>query len=365
MRILMRNTVFKTAALAGLFLCMLALAGAFSGITTSVHAIHADDVDTEEELKQFVQEAIDEYYINTIIRDHCDFTKVTRLAPVVDQIPDLSTSTVEDIKRLIPLFSNTTFFPPAGLTRADIDEGCEFTPHRFAEVFGRTDGNWKSGSIYLFVMDDTGEMLYNGADENLEEERIVAVDEAGQNVRELIVGGAETSPKEDGSFVKYCWDDPAVDSDDIADNDPETAPGDSLKISYVVNPFEYLGAPALSASPGIIFGSGIYPEMMDSELPECDGNGMADGGGGMEPMEPEPMEPEPMEPEPMEPEPMEPEPMEPGMVTSVSGGGCAIAAGSDNAPRGTAFNLLLIVSALVFTISFRSRAMDKQNGVRS
>ena len=74
MRILMRNTVFKTAALAGLFSCMLMLAGAFSGITTSVHATHADEVDTEADLEQFVKAAIDEYYINTIIKS-CDFSQ--------------------------------------------------------------------------------------------------------------------------------------------------------------------------------------------------------------------------------------------------------------------------------------------------
>ena len=61
MKILMRNTVFKTAALAGLFSCMLVLAGAFSGVTASVHAmhegfIHADEVGTDEEkLEQFVR----------------------------------------------------------------------------------------------------------------------------------------------------------------------------------------------------------------------------------------------------------------------------------------------------------------------
>ena len=79
MRVLMRNTVFKTAALAGLFLCMLALAGAFSGITTSVHATHADEVQTEADLKPFVEAAIDEYYINTIIKQHCDFSQITSL----------------------------------------------------------------------------------------------------------------------------------------------------------------------------------------------------------------------------------------------------------------------------------------------
>lgn len=109
-----------------------------------------------------------------------------------------------------------------------------------------------------------------------------ATDEGGRDVGQLIVDGAEASPKEDGSFVKYCWDNPAVPDDNIdeADNDPAIAPGDSLKISYVVDPFSSLGVPAPSGSPGIIFGSGIYPEMPDPDLPECNGNGIAGDGGG-------------------------------------------------------------------------------------
>ena len=106
MRILMRNTVFKTAALAGLFSCMLVLVGAFSGITVSVHAmhegfIHADEVGTDEEkLKQFVEDAVDAYYIDFIIRA-CDFSE----APFASLITvDLATATIEEIKPLIPLF---------------------------------------------------------------------------------------------------------------------------------------------------------------------------------------------------------------------------------------------------------------------
>ena len=99
MRILMRNTVFKTAALAGLFSCMLALVGAFSGITASVHAmhegfIHADDVDTEaEKLKEFVEEAVDEYYIEFLIKERCDFRKLLEgkelQIPIEDFLPML------------------------------------------------------------------------------------------------------------------------------------------------------------------------------------------------------------------------------------------------------------------------------------
>lgn len=359
MRILMRNTVFKTAALAGLFSCVLMLAGAFSGITNPAHAIHADEVETEEQLKRFVQEAIDEYYIKTIIKT-CDFSENPRITGALEVANiDLATATVEQIKGYIKLFDLV------GLTsRSDIAPYCDFR-QRFAEVFGRGDEDWNSGSIYLFVMDDTGEMLYHGANQDSEGKPVVAVDEAGQNVGKLILDGAETPPKKDGSIVRYCWDDPQNPDDDIAeaDSDSTIAPGDSLKISYVVDPFEYYEAPALSASPGIIFGSGIYPTEMDSNLPQCDGNGMADGGGDMEPMDPEPMDPEPMDPEPMDPEPMDPEPMDPEeMLTSVSGGGCAIAAESDSTPRSDALNLLLIVSALLFTVSFGNRAVGRRNG---
>lgn len=349
MRILMRNTVFKTAALAGLFLCVLMLAGAFSGITTSAHAVHADEVDTEEELKQFVKEAVDEYYIDFIIKTQCDFSKITppgSSASLSDLIalrfPNFLELPADRIRPTIPLFSTLR------LTREDMEKGCDFT-QRFAEVFGRGEGDWNSGSIYLFVMDDTGKMLYHGADDTLEGQTIVAVDEGERNVRELIVGEAAT-PMNDG-IVKYCWDDPQDDGDDIAeaDNDPTVAPGDSLKVSYVIDPFQDMGAPALSGSPGIIFGSGIYPEMIDPELPECNGNGIA--GDGPEPTEPMP---------PMEP-PMDPEP-EP---TSVSGGGCAIAGGGDSTPRNDALNLLLMVSTLFLAVSFGNRAAGRRNAIRS
>ena len=190
-------------------------------------------------------------------------------------------------------------------------------------------------------------MLYHGADQNIEGTVLSAVDEGGRDVRDEIVSA------EAGDIVKYCWDDPATEDDNIDDNDPATAPGDSLKISYVVDPFEYLGASALSASPGVIFGSGIYPGP-DSEFPECDGNGMADGGGEMEP--------EPMEPEPMEPEM---EDMVEEVVTSVSGGGCAIATGSDSDSRNDALNLLLIVSGLFLAVSFGNRAVGRRNGSSS
>ena len=76
MRVLMRNTVFKTATLAGLFLCMLVFAGVFFRYY-GFRARHptAAEVGTDTaKLEQFVKAAIDEYYINTILKS-CDFSQ--------------------------------------------------------------------------------------------------------------------------------------------------------------------------------------------------------------------------------------------------------------------------------------------------
>ena len=53
------------------------------------------------------------------------------------------------------------------------------------------------------------------------------------------------------------------------------------------------------------------------------------------------------------------------VVDSVSGGGCAIAAGSDSTSQNNALNLLLIVSGLFLAVSFGNRAVGRRNGSSS
>ena len=371
MRILTRNTVFKTAVLTGLLSCLLVLAGAFFGTTVSVHAMHgfthADEVGTEAELKQFVEDAVDAYYIDFIIKS-CDFSD----APFASLITvDLATATIEEIKPLIPLF------PAVGLTsRSDIEPYCDFT-QRFDQVFdkggNREEGDWKAGSIYLFIMDDQGKMLFHGDDPDVEGIVLAAEDEGGRDVRQLIIDEAET-PSNAG-IVQYCWDNPDVPGDEILDSNGNPiegkAPGDSWKKSYVVDPFVYLGAPALSGSPGVIFGSDIYPDPETGNAPSgCDGNGMADYDG--DGMDGDGMDGDGMDGDGMDGDGMDGDGMDgdgDDIVDTIKdvaeSGGCTIAAGSDNTPRSNAFNLLLIVSALFLAVSFGSRAMDKRNGVRS
>ena len=103
-------------------------------------------------------------------------------------------------------------------------------------------------------MDDQKRVLFSGADPSIEEKVLVAEDEGGRDVPQLIIDEAE-APGNNG-IVEYCWEDPNVDDDKILDSDGEPiegkAPGDSLKISYVVDPFVYLGA------PGALRFSGYY-----------------------------------------------------------------------------------------------------------
>ena len=366
MRILMRNTVFKTTALAALFLCMLALVVVFFGTTDFAHATHdqapaitADQV-TEENLEEFVQGAADAYYIDLIMKHHCNFSSVAALdVPGIGMVPG---STIQNLLPNLPTATIKNYIP--AFSDLDMTEYCDLD-HRFPEVFDGEDGNWKSGSIYLFIMNDEGEMLYHGADPSVVGTTLDVEDAGERDVLEVITDGID-DPSNPGGIVQYCWDDPTVMNDDNRDENGDLiegeAPGDSWKISYVVDPFEYLGMTPPMDSPGVIFGSGIYPKD-ESERMLLEGCRIVTDDEP-EPMEPEPMEPEPMEPEPMEPEPMEPEPMDDGMPTSVSGGGCAIAAGSGSTPRNDALNLL-IVSALFLAVSFGNRAAGRRNGSSS
>ena len=99
---------------------------------------------------------------------------------------------------------------------------------------------WKSGSIYLFIMNDDGTMLYNGANQAFEGTVLQAIDRGDRDVLEVITDAVAGTPS--GASVQYCWDDPTVEGDDEPNANAMMAPGFSWKISYVVNPFDVLGS---------------------------------------------------------------------------------------------------------------------------
>ena len=136
MRILTRSTVFETVVMRSLFWCVLALAVAFSSVPAQaqgfedlpgsniVPAITADQVGTSKEhLKEFVEAAVDAYYIEFLIRRHCDFWEpvtpedrelITSFLltnfpqyDISDLTPEsIKTLSTEQIKKLIPILTN-------------------------------------------------------------------------------------------------------------------------------------------------------------------------------------------------------------------------------------------------------------------
>ena len=178
--------------------------------------------------------------------------------------------------------------------------------------FKGEDGPWESGSLYLFIMYDDGEVVFNAKSPVLENTTLDITDRTGCNVGEEIVrvvnGEARECrdlgllPEDSAGFVEYLWDDPDDPDDGDSrfhdDGDRTVSPGFSPKLSYV----EALHVRGRK----IIAGSGIYP---------------APAG-------------------------------------KASGGGCAVSRDlSGNAPRGATLNLFLAALAL---LAAASRATGKR-----
>lgn len=230
--------LFRTIALT-IILALIAVAG---------HAITASEVKTKEDLKQFVGEAVDAYYIDYVIRERCDLSELGPL-PI-----DLETDSTEEIKRGVHLLETTG---------VNIAELCDFeNALEFRQVF-HNDPRWRSGSIYLFVSINFT-TPYNGlvpefvGVDDLED----ITDVAGRLVSQMIADAAmgPLPGQTEKGFLEYCWDDPAVEGDEIVDDDILTSPGDSWKIGYAVEVLEHLGFNEPDGWPGILLISGIYPK---------------------------------------------------------------------------------------------------------
>ena len=110
-------------------------------------------------------------------------------------------------------------------------------------AFRQEGGHWKVGSIYLWVVSGSGIVLFHGTESELEG-RLANVDRVDVNgvrfVYELIKGAREN---EEGTFLRYNFDDPTIDGDE------ETG---SPKIGYAK------GFPVPNSDQKLIVGSGIF-----------------------------------------------------------------------------------------------------------
>ena len=125
----------------------------------------------------------------------------------------------------------------------------------------RSEGEWKSGSIYLFVYDLQGNMIFHGQDQSLEGQDLIDLEDLnGVKVTQEILAQVANG----GGFVEYLWDDPIIEGDEDRS---------SPKVSYA--------APLSILRQEFAIGSGFYPNTVGSDG-GMDGDGDTDGEEGFE-----------------------------------------------------------------------------------
>lgn len=287
--------------------------------------VSADQVETAGDLeaqkaalKRFVHSAIEAYYIDFLIKGSCDFSTV----PGFENI-DLASLTRDQIKKSIPAIASFAGGQASVLSVCNVLKASLYRP-----VMRSEEGDWKSGSVYVFAMDDdidVQRVLFNGLDSQLEDKDLKLSDNGGRDVGKLIIDAVHMADKGEGVFVEYCWDDPDYEGDEVRDENgnpiPGKAPGKSYKLSYVVDSLDYIRLPPPPDAPKYIFGSGIYPKEGEGNL--LDGCEFSRAGVG--------------------------EPTD-----AADGGGCAIFRTGDT-PQGTVLNLFLMASVLFLAVSFGRR----------
>ena len=124
-----------------------------------------------------------------------------------------------------------------GAAKAYLEAADQVTP-----LFREEGGFWKSGSIYIFIMNKEGVFFFHGANPSLEGQNLYDLEDLNgvQFVQELLAA-AEAG----GGYVEYLFDDPLVEGDE------ETG---SPKVSYA----ETLSSPDFQDGQPFVIGSGFY-----------------------------------------------------------------------------------------------------------
>ena len=124
----------------------------------------AGDLEAQKEaLKSFVHSAIDAYYIDFLFKGSCDFSTV----PGFESF-DLASLSRDQIKAFIPqIVSSAT---GGQINLLNVCNALRASLYR--SVMRSEEGPWKSGSVYVFSMDDNIDVqrvLFNGLDAELED----------------------------------------------------------------------------------------------------------------------------------------------------------------------------------------------------
>ena len=130
---------------------------------------------------------------------------------------------------------------------AVMSEGYSDLTAEVRNAFRLEGGDWKSGSIYLWVVSSGGFTLFHGSEPYREGKPtdMVRTDSQGIKIAEELIGGAL---REGRKFLRYHYDNPAIEGDE------ETG---SPKLGYAVR----LQRP--NSDEKIVIGSGIYIDTED------------------------------------------------------------------------------------------------------
>ncbi|MDE0160059.1 MAG: cache domain-containing protein [Candidatus Dadabacteria bacterium] len=141
---------------------------------------------------------------------------------------------------------------------------------RLRTLFRLDGGPWRHVSTYIYIMDENGNVIFNGANRNIEQTNLWDDPDVGENIRELIA--AARTPEVD--FVRYNWENPAV----VGDGEQSGGPGGSSpKLGYtkVVSPDK-----DDPSAPLYIFGSGLYLGESEEDDGGCALSGTANTAQG-------------------------------------------------------------------------------------
>ena len=178
-----------------------------------------------------------------------------------------------------------------------------FDPVILRRIFRFDEGPWRSGSTYIYIMDDMGNVIFNGDNRKIEQTNLwdFPPDSEDKFIQRIIAA----AKKPGGGFVRYDWNDPDDPNDDPPDGG---AGGSSPKLAYAMQ-FTPKSLNPEDEPRVYVFGTGLYPDNQEQRV----GQNERDSGA------------------------------------------CAISGRADRI-QGSAFNLFLVVSVLFLVISFRKRS---------
>ena len=187
--------------------------------------------------------------------------------------PEIHASDVDNEHDLIRFLNSAT-----NLITTSIDLPEYSDPVILRRIFRFEGGPWRSGSTYIYIMDEKGNVIFNGANRNIEHTNLLNFKDGDDPFIQRIlkaargetgfskcvdVEGREYIERE--NFVCYNWDDPGVEGDEPIGGG---AGGTSSKLAYTIQYKE-------TDQRIYVFGTGLYLEI---EQAKDDSSDSDDGG---------------------------------------------------------------------------------------